>query len=328
MRQPPRVDSGSGDPQGIEAPSVDLAVDFAGISLSSPIVTASGTFGSGYEYGDFVHPGELGAVITKGVAPVAWPGNPGVRIVETASGMLNSIGLQNPGVEEFCRDSLAVLNTLTPRPTVLVNVVGHRASEYAQVVERLESEQIVAGYEINVSCPNLDEGGMAFGTSCDSVTEITTAVRAATSRPVIVKLTPNVTDVTEVARAAEAAGADGVSLINTLLGMAVDPYRRKPVLHRVVGGLSGPAIKPVALRMVWEVSRAVSVPVLGTGGVSTGLDVAEFMLAGATAVAVGTANFTDPTATVRCIRELQQFCADQGVNRAADLVGALEIGPR
>jgi dihydroorotate dehydrogenase (NAD+) catalytic subunit len=302
--------------------SVDLSVDLAGLRLRNPVMTASGTFASGREYADFVDLSRLGAVVTKGVSLDAWAGNESPRVAETASGMLNSIGLQNPGVEAFCARDLAWL--AERRVPVVVNVSGHSLEEYARVVERLESEAGVAAYEVNISCPNVDEGGMAFGTSCAPAAAVTAAVRAVTKRPLIVKLSPNVTDVTEIARAVEDAGADGVSLVNTLLGMAIDAETRRPKLARVVGGLSGPAIKPVALRMVWQVARAVSVPVIGVGGIMTGEDAVEFLLAGASAVQVGTANFVDPTSTMRVLDGLTEYCARHGVARVSDLIGALE----
>jgi len=302
--------------------SVDLSVDLAGLRLRNPVMTASGTFASGREYADFVDLSRLGAVVTKGVSLDAWAGNESPRVAETASGMLNSIGLQNPGVEAFCARDLAWL--AGRRVPVVVNVSGHSLEEYARVVERLESEAGVAAYEVNISCPNVDEGGMAFGTSCAPAAAVTAAVRAATKRPLIVKLSPNVTDITEIARAVEDAGADGVSLVNTLLGMAIDAETRRPKLTRVVGGLSGPAIKPVALRMVWQVARAVSVPVIGVGGIMTGEDAVEFLLAGASAVQVGTANFVDPTSTMRVLDGLTEYCARHGVARVSDLIGALK----
>ena len=301
--------------------SVDLSVD-AGLRLRNPVMTASGTFASGREYADFVDLSRLGAVVTKGVSLDAWAGNESPRVAETASGMLNSIGLQNPGVEAFCARDLAWL--AERRVPVVVNVSGHSLEEYARVVERLESEAGVAAYEVNISCPNVDEGGMAFGISCAPAAAVTAAVRAATKRPLIVKLSPNVTDITEIARAVEDAGADGVSLVNTLLGMAIDAETRRPKLTRVVGGLSGPAIKPVALRMVWQVARAVSVPVIGVGGIMTGEDAVEFLLAGASAVQVGTANFVDPTSTMRVLDGLTEYCARHGVARVSDLIGALK----
>ena len=323
MKQPPRVPSQSG--AFPRSTTVDLAVSIGSLTLRNPIVTASGTFGSGLEYANFVDIESLGAVVTKGVSPVPWPGNEGRRIAETPSGMLNSIGLQNPGVERFAETQLATLREVAPEATVIVNVVGHTADEYRQVVERLESEPNVAAYELNVSCPNLEEGGMAFGVSCPSIEAITRGCRAVTSRPIIVKLTPNVTDITETARAAESAGADAVSLINTLLGMAIDLKTMRPVLRRVVGGLSGPAIKPVALRMVWETSKAVDIPIIGMGGAVTGEDVVEFMLAGASAVAIGTANFTDPTATAKALNGLVHFCENRNIHSVASLIGSLEV---
>jgi dihydroorotate dehydrogenase (NAD+) catalytic subunit len=238
--------------------------------------------------------------------------------------MLNSIGLQNPGVEAFVSRDLAWLAQNAPRTPVVVNVSGHTRDEYAAVVERLERESAVAAYEINISCPNVDAGGMAFGTDCASAAAVTRACRAVTCRTLIVKLSPNVTDVAEIARAVEAEGADAVSLINTLLGMAVDAEFRRPKLARVVGGLSGPAIKPIALRMVWQVASALSVPVIGMGGIANGTDAVEFMLAGATAVAVGTANFVDPTATIRVTDGIAEYCGRHGVARASDLIGALQ----
>jgi dihydroorotate dehydrogenase (NAD+) catalytic subunit len=301
--------------------TVDMNVNLAGLALRSPVLTASGTFASGREFADFVDLERVGAVVTKGVSLEPWEGNPGPRIAETASGMLNSIGLQNPGVEAFCANDLAWLSSVDV--PVIVNVSGHTLPEYVGVVERLEDEPGVAAYEINISCPNVDAGGMAFGTACAPAEEVTRACRTVTSRPLIVKLSPNVTDITEIARAVEAAGADAVSLINTLLGMSIDVRTFRPRLARVVGGLSGPAIKPVALRMVWETSRAVTVPVIGMGGITDAEDAVEFMLAGATAVAVGTANFTDPTSVIRITDGLAEYCHANSVGRVRDLTGAL-----
>jgi dihydroorotate dehydrogenase (NAD+) catalytic subunit len=286
-------------------------------------MTASGTFASGREFADFVELSRLGAVITKGVSLEPGAGHDSPRIAETASGMLNSIGLQNPGVEAVCARDLAWLGTRDV--PVIVNVSGHSVDEYVRVVERLELEDVVAGYEVNISCPNVDAGGMAFGTACAPAAEVTRAVRAATGRPVIMKLSPNVTDIAEIARAVEAEGADAVSLINTLLGMSIDAHARRPRLARVVGGLSGPAIKPVALRMVWQVASAVTVPVIGVGGIVTGEDAVEFLLAGAVAVQVGTANFVDPTATLRVIDGITEYCALHGISRVRELIGALDV---
>ena len=301
--------------------TVDMSVRIGALALRSPVMTASGTFASGREYADFLDLSRLGAVVTKGVSLEPWEGNDPPRIAETASGMLNSIGLQNPGVEAFCAKDLAWL--ATQDVPVIVNVSGHSVREYAAVVERLEREAGVVAYEINISCPNVDEGGMTFGTGCAPAAEVTRAVRSVTARPMIVKLTPNVTDVTEIARAVVDAGADAVSLINTLLGMAIDAETFRPRLARVVGGLSGPAIKPVALRMVWQVSKAVDVPIIGMGGIMDATDAVEFMLAGAAAVAVGTANFVDPTACVRVADGLAEFCRERGVERVSELTGAL-----
>ena len=302
-----------------------MRVNLAGLELANPVLTASGTFASGREYADFIDLKRLGAIVTKGVSLEAWEGNAAPRIAETSSGMLNSIGLQNPGVEEFCATDLVWLAENAPGVPVIVNVSGHTVAEYAAVIERLDRESHVDAYEVNISCPNVDAGGMAFGTDCAAASEVTAVCRAVTNRPLIVKLSPNVTDIVEVARSVEAAGADGVSLINTLLGMAIDAKTFRPRLARVVGGLSGPAIKPVALRMVWQVAGAVSIPVVGMGGIMTAEDAAEFMLAGATAVAVGTANFVDPTSTVRIVDGLAELCHARAIRSVKDLTGALDV---
>ena len=301
--------------------SVNLAVNLGGLAMKNPVTTASGTFAAGMEYSDFVDVSALGAVTTKGVSLNGWEGNASPRIAEVPSGMLNSIGLQNPGVAHLKSEELPWLRE--QGATTIVNVSGHSFDEYVQVIEALEDAPVDA-YEVNISCPNVDAGGMTLGTHVPSVEKVVSICREATSRPLIVKLTPNVTDITEIARAAEASGADAISLINTLLGMAIDVKRRRPVLARVVGGFSGPAVKPVALRMVWQCSKAVSVPILGMGGVTTGTDAVEFMLAGATAVAVGTANFMNPQATVDVIDGIIDYCEEQGVNDVNDLIGALE----
>lgn len=301
--------------------SVNLSVNLGGLAMKNPVTTASGTFAAGMEYSDFVDVSALGAVTTKGVSLNGWEGNASPRIAEVPSGMLNSIGLQNPGVAHLKSEELPWLRK--QGATTIVNVSGHSFDEYVQVIEALEDAPVDA-YEVNISCPNVDAGGMTLGTHVPSVEKVVSLCREATSRPLIVKLTPNVTDITEIARAAEASGADAISLINTLLGMAIDAKRRRPVLARVVGGFSGPALKPVALRMVWQCSKAVSVPILGMGGVTTGTDAVEFMLAGATAVAVGTANFMNPQATVDVIDGIIDYCEEQGVNDVNDLIGALE----
>ena len=301
--------------------SVNLSVNLGGMAMKNPVTVASGTFGAGMEYHDFVDVAALGAVTTKGVSLNGWEGNASPRIAETASGMLNSIGLQNPGVQHLKDIELPWLAEIGA--TAMVNVSGHSFDEYVAVIEALE-EAPVAAYEVNISCPNVDAGGMTMGCHVPSVETEVSLCRAATKRPLIVKLTPNVTDITEIARAAEAAGADALSLINTLMGMAIDAERRKPVLARVVGGFSGPAVKPVALRMVWECHKAVKVPLLGMGGIATGTDAVEFLLAGATAVAVGTANFYNPRATEDVIAGIEDYCARHGIERVTDLIGALE----
>ena len=302
--------------------SVNLAVDLGGLPMKNPVTVASGTFAAGREYSDFVDVASLGAVTTKGVSLNGWEGNASPRIAETPSGMLNSIGLQNPGVAHLAQHDLPWLRQAGA--TAIVNVSGHSFEEYVQVIEALDGTGLVDAYEINISCPNVDAGGMTIGTDPASVRTVVGMCRKATGKPMIVKLTPNVTDVTAIARAAVEAGADALSLINTILGMAIDAYRRKPQLARVVGGLSGPAVKPVALRMVWEVHKAVDVPLLGMGGITCGIDAVEFMLAGATAVAVGTANFTNPTATIDVINGIVEYCEQQGVGDVNELIGALE----
>ena len=301
---------------------VKLAVNLGGLAMKNPVTVASGTFAAGREYSDFVDVSKLGAVTTKGVSLNGWEGNASPRIAETPSGMLNSIGLQNPGVKHLTDHDLPWLREVGA--TSIVNVSGHSFDEYVQVLETLEQSGLADAYEINISCPNVDAGGMTIGTDPASVGKVVGLCRGVSSKPMIVKLTPNVTDITEIARAAVDAGADALSLINTLLGMAIDAYRRKPQLARAVGGLSGPAVKPVALRMVWEVHKAVDVPLLGMGGIATGIDAVEFMLAGATAVAVGTANFTNPTATIDVINGIIEYCEQQGISDVNELIGALQ----
>ncbi|MDP2182518.1 MAG: dihydroorotate dehydrogenase [Actinomycetota bacterium] len=303
--------------------TVDMRVRISSLELRNPVMTASGTFASGREYADFMDLGRLGALVTKGVSVEPWIGNASPRIAETASGMLNSIGLQNPGVEAFCARDLVWLGDIDV--PLIVNVSGNTVAEYVGVIERLEAESRVDGYEVNISCPNVDAGGMTFGTDCAGAAAVTSACREATTRPLVVKLSPNVTDIAEIARAVADAGADAVSLINTLLGMAVDVDTFRPKLARVVGGLSGPAIKPVAVRMVWQVAGAVDIPVIGMGGIMTAEDAVEFLLAGACAVAVGTASFVDPTSAVRVIDGLVEFCHARGIDQVTDLVGALVV---
>jgi dihydroorotate dehydrogenase (NAD+) catalytic subunit len=303
--------------------SVRLAAAVGDLTLANPIMAASGTFGYGLDLLEFCPPERLGAVVTKGLSPRPRRGSSTPRIVETAAGMINAIGLQNIGVEAFCRDALPVLRQRGA--VVAVNVFGELMEEYVQVIERCEREAGVAAYELNVSCPNVTAGGMEFGHEPAQLERLTGMCRAATRRQLWVKLSPNAPDLVGTARAAVAGGADALTLINTLRAIAIDAERRRPVLANACGGLSGPAIKPVALRMVWEVHRALpEVPVVGIGGVESGRDVAEFLLAGASAVQVGTAIFRDPAAPLRILSELERFCAEQGVTESRELVGALE----
>lgn len=301
--------------------TVDLRVNLGGLDMANPVTDASGTFAAGREYADLVDVSRMGAVTTKGVSLDGWEGNPAPRIAETPSGMLNSIGLQNPGVAHLCAVDLPWIKEQGV-PSI-VNVSGHSLEEYVAVLEALEADGQADAYEINISCPNVDAGGMTFGTHVPSVEAVVAACRAVATRPMIVKLSPNVTDIAEIARAAEASGADALSLINTLLGMAVNARTRRPELARVVGGLSGPAVKPVALRMVWQCYNAVKIPILGMGGIATGEDAVEFMLCGATAVAVGTASFTNPHAVTDCIDGIAEYCDHAGVTDVNELIGGL-----
>ncbi len=303
---------------------IRMDVKIAGVEFKNPVMTASGTFGSGAEYGEYVDLDGLGAVVTKGVASVPWAGNPTPRIAETCGGMLNAIGLQNPGMEVFCERDLPFLKQYDTR--VIVNVCGRTQEDYCQVVERL-SEEPVDMLEINISCPNVKEGGIAFGQNADALESITRAVKRYAAQPVIMKLSPNVTDIGEMARAAEACGADAISLINTLTGMKIDVHKRTFALANQTGGLSGPAVKPVAVRMVYEASRAVSLPVIGMGGIQSGEDAVEFLLAGATAVSVGTANFHDPCVTQKIVAGLQAYLEKYGIEDVKDLIGAVQPVP-
>lgn len=299
-----------------------LSVNLAGVELKNPVMTASGTFGSGLEYSEFVDLNKLGAVVTKGVANVPWPGNPTVRIAETASGMINAIGLQNPGIDVFTNRDLKALEAYNTK--VIVNVCGKSKEDYLEVVERLGDEKRVDMLEINISCPNVKEGGIAFGQKAEAAYEITKAVKEKAKQPVIMKLSPNVTDITEMARAVEDGGADVVSLINTLTGMKIDVNRRKFALANKTGGLSGPAIKPVAVRMVYQVAQAVKIPIIGMGGIATWEDAMEFILAGATAVSVGTANFNNPMTTMEVIDGMEKYLQAQNVDSITELIGAVE----
>lgn len=288
-----------------------LSVDFCGINMKNPVTVASGTFGSGMEYSDFVDLSKLGAVTTKGVAITPWEGNPTPRVAEVYGGMLNAIGLQNPGLDTFINRDLKFLDTKDTK--VIVNVCGHSEEEYVSCVERLAECDNVDLLEINVSCPNVKEGGIAFGTDPKCLNNITKLIKAKAKQPVIMKLSPNVTDICEMARAAVDGGADALSLINTLTGMKIDIYRRTYALANRTGGLSGPAVKPVALRMVNQVASAVDVPIIGMGGIATAEDAIEFIMAGATMVSVGTANFHNPTVTLDIIEGIEEFMTSQGV---------------
>ena len=296
-------------------------VTLAGVTLKNPVMTASGTFGSGMEYGEFVDLSALGAVVTKGVADRPWPGNPTPRIVETASGMMNAIGLQNPGIDVFTSRDLPFLQKYNTK--IIVNVCGHSTEEYLNVVDRLADEKVDM-LEINISCPNVKEGGIAFGTNPGSIEKITSEVKKHAKQPVIMKLSPNVTDIKECAKAAESGGADVISLINTLTGMKIDIERRTFALANRTGGLSGPAIKPVALRMVYEAAHAVRIPVIGMGGIACASDAIEFLMAGASAVSVGTANFHNPYASVEIANGIREFLESHGISDIHDIIGCVE----
>jgi dihydroorotate dehydrogenase (NAD+) catalytic subunit len=305
--------------------SVQMSVKVGGLELCNPVLAASGTFGYGREFSPYMDLNRIGGLVTKGVSLKPRLGNPPQRVVETAGGMLNAIGLANVGLKDFLADKMPWLSKLGTK--VVVNLYGESLEEFSALASGLEDQAGVAALELNVSCPNVKEGGLAFGVNPDSVAEVTRTVKAASGKPVWVKLTPNVTDPVLIAKAARDAGADALSMINTLLGMAIDPVEKKPVLANVFGGLSGPAIKPVGLRMVYQVSRAVDIPVIGLGGIMTGRDAAEYMLAGASAVQVGTANFSDPTSCLRIAEELAGFCTEQGISRVSQLVGGLDDKP-
>ena len=298
-----------------------MAVNIAGVTLKNPVMTASGTFGSGMEYSEFFDLSKLGAVVTKGVADVPWAGNPTPRVCETASGMLNAIGLQNPGIDVFCERDLPFLRQYDTN--IVVNVCGHSEEEYLRVVDRLAEEEGVALLEINISCPNVKQGGIAFGTDPRTVEEITRAVKARARQPIIMKLSPNVTDIKVMARAAEAGGADAISLINTLTGMKIDIERGTFALANRTGGLSGPAIRPVAVRMVYEAAGAVSIPVIGMGGITCADDAVEFMMAGARAVSVGTANFRNPTVTAEIADGIRDFLVRKNIADVNEIVGCV-----
>jgi dihydroorotate dehydrogenase (NAD+) catalytic subunit len=301
----------------------DMSVEVAGIKMRNPVMTASGTFGYGAEFADYLDLESIGAMITKGLSLKPKAGNPTPRIVETPGGMLNAIGLQNVGIDAFIEQKLPYLkNVATP---VIVNLYGNTLEEYGEVAARLDGLPGVAGIEVNISCPNVKQGGIVFGTDPAAAQEVVRLVRRNTDKPMIVKLSPNVTDVVLMAKACADAGADALSLINTLTGMAIDLDTRRPILANVTGGLSGPAIKPVALRMVWQVAKAVKLPLIGIGGIMTGRDALEFLLAGASAVQVGTASFLDPSAAQRIAREMEAYLVENKIASVASLIGALGV---
>ena len=300
---------------------MNMSVNIAGVELKNPVMTASGTFGSGMEYGEYVDLNKLGAVVTKGVATVPWPGNPTPRIAETYGGMINAVGLQNPGLDTFIKRDIPFLKQYDTK--IIVNVCGKSKEDYVEAVERL-AEQPVDMLEINISCPKVKEGGIAFGQNPNSAMEITQAVKKVAKQPVIMKLSPNVTDITEMARAVEAGGADAVSLINTLTGMKIDINRRTFAVANKTGGLSGPAIKPVAVRMVYQVANAIKLPIIGMGGIANADDALEFIMAGATAVSIGTANFNDPYTTVKVIDGIKDYMLKYGIEDIAELTGCVK----
>ena len=301
----------------------DLSVKIGNLRLKNPVMTASGTFGYGLEYADFVNLADLGGIIVKGTTLHHREGNPYPRMAETPSGMLNAVGLQNKGVDYFIEHIYPRIKDLDTR--VIVNVSGSCIDDYVAVCEKLSPLDKVAAVEINISCPNVKQGGMGFGTTCSGAESVTSAVRKAYDGTMIVKLTPNVTDITEIARAVEAAGADAVSLTNTFLGMAIDVEKRKPMLSTITGGLSGPCIRPIAVRMVWQVANAVKVPVVGLGGIASGRDAIEFLLAGATAVQIGTANFVDPQVTVKAIDYIEDYLKRHQIASVRELIGGMEV---
>ena len=308
----------------MDTANFSLNVNIGGIRMRNPVMTASGTFGYGSEYAGFVDLNRLGAVVVKGVTSVPWPGNPMDRIMETPSGMLNAIGLQNVGVDGFISEKLPYLQDFDV--PVIVNVCGKTVEEYLIVVEKLNDVSGVAGVELNISCPNLECGGMSFGVDATLAHQLVKAVRTKTHLPLLVKLSPNVTDITEIARAVEDAGADALSAVNTLLGMAINAETRKPELANVTGGLSGPAIKPVALRLVWEVYKSVSIPIVGMGGIMTATDAVEFFIAGASAVAIGTANFVNPKASLEVVEGIYAYLEKTNIKSIKELVGSLKVG--
>ena len=301
----------------------DLRTSIGKLELANPVMTASGTFGYGTEFADFVDLDRLGGVIVKGTTLHHREGNPYPRMAETPSGMLNAVGLQNKGVDYFCEKIYPTIKDY--KTNMIVNVSGSAIEDYVATAERINALENIPAIELNISCPNVKQGGMAFGVTAKGAEEVVSAVRKAYDKTLIVKLSPNVTDITEIARAAEAAGADSVSLINTMLGMAIDAERRRPVLSTITGGMSGPAVKPIALRMVWQVAKAVGIPVVGLGGISNATDAIEFLLAGASAIEVGTANFMDPAVTGKIVDGINEYLDRHGFASVKDIMGALEV---
>ncbi len=300
---------------------MNMQTTLAGVTFQNPVMTASGTFGSGMEYSEFVDLNQLGAVVTKGVANVPWPGNPTPRVAEVYGGMLNAIGLQNPGIDVFLERDIPFLKQYDTK--IIVNVCGKSVEDYVEVVERLGEEPAVSMLEINVSCPNVKEGAIAFGQKADALYHITQEIKKKAKQPIIMKLSPNVTDITEMARAAEAAGADALSLINTLTGMKIDIHRRKFAIANKTGGMSGPAIKPIAVRMVYQTAQAVQIPIIGMGGIANAEDAIEFILAGASAISVGAMNFVNPYCTEEIVKGIAQYMERYKVENLSDLIGAV-----
>ena len=301
---------------------MNMQTTIAGVTFKNPVMTASGTFGSGMEYSEFVDLNKLGAVVTKGVANVPWPGNPTPRVAEVYGGMLNAIGLQNPGIDVFMERDIPFLKQYDTK--IIVNVCGKSVEDYVDVVERLGDEPAVAMLEINVSCPNVKEGAIAFGQKADALYNITSELKKHAKQPIIMKLSPNVTDITEMARAAEAAGADALSLINTITGMKIDIHKRKFAIANKTGGMSGPAIKPIAVRMVYQTARAVKLPIIGMGGIANAEDAIEFILAGASAVSIGAMNFVNPYTTEEVVKGIEDYMRRYNVENFSDLIGAVQ----
>ena len=301
----------------------NLNINIGKLQLKNPVMTASGTFGYGTEYSDFMDLSRIGGIFVKGTTLRDRQGNPYPRMAETPSGMLNAVGLQNKGVDYFINHIYPTVKDIDTN--IIVNVSGSTIEDYVETAEKLNSLEKIPAIELNISCPNVKEGGMAFGTSCLSASQVVRAVRRVYKKELIVKLSPNVTDISEIALAVEAEGADSVSLINTLLGMAIDSERRKPVLSTITGGLSGPAVKPIALRMVWQVAKVVKIPVIGLGGIMNAADAIEFMLAGASAIQIGTANFIDPTVSVKVVDGINEYLDRKGFKSVTEIIGALEI---